>query len=86
MAHKNGEEKLNLLFDEPGNNLHNRGCEDVLTVFKELTAKNHQIIFSTHRSSLITEELQRLRIVVNDEKKGTIVELISKSKIDVRNR
>ena len=86
MAHKNSEEKLNLLFDEPGNNLHNTGCEDVLNVFKELTAKDHQIIFTTHRPSLITEELQRLRIVVNDEKNGTVVELISKSNIGDRNR
>ena len=86
MAHKNSEEKLNLLFDEPGNNLHNTACEDVLTIFKELTAKDHQIIFSTHRPNLLTEELQRLRIVVNDEKNGTIVESISKSKIGAQNR
>ena len=86
MSHKNSNENLIFLFDEPGNNLHNTGCEDVLNVFKELTEKNHQIIFSTHRPNLITKELQRLRIVVNDEKKGIIVEPIFKSKVGERKK
>ena len=86
MSHKHGEEKLIFLFDEPGNNLHNKGCADVLGVFEELTAKGHQIIFATHRPNLIAEQLPRVRIVVNDEKKGTIVELISESKIGDQNR
>ena len=86
MVHKNNEEKVILLFDEPGNNLHNKGSEDVLSVFEELTAKDHQIIFSTHRPNLITKTLSRVRIVVNDEKKGTIVETIPKSKVNVQNR
>lgn len=85
MAHKNSKEKLILLFDEPSNSLHNIGCEDVLNVFKELTKKNHQIIFDTHRSNLITKKFQRLRIVVNDEKKGIIVESISKLNVNNQN-
>lgn len=79
-------EKLNkivFLFDEPGLSLHVKANAAMLKVFKKLSKKNHQIIYSTHSPSLIElDKLNNIGLVLNTEKEGTIVEGLTSSKID----
>lgn len=71
------------LFDEPGQNLHVKACNDMMQVFKNLSKSSHQIIYSTHSPSLIElDKLHNIGLVLNTEKEGTIVEGLTSSKID----
>jgi len=81
------DNKLIILADEPGLYLHIRAQEDILAVFEELAKQGHQIIYSTHSPNLIeTNHLERINLVINDQTKGTIVESITTSKIDSKNK
>jgi len=81
------DNKLIILADEPGLYLHIRAQEDILAVFEELAKQGHQIIYSTHSPNLIeTDHLERISLVINDQTKGTIVENITTSKIDSKNK
>jgi predicted ATP-dependent endonuclease of OLD family len=63
-----------ILIDEPGLYLHAKAQKDVLKVFEEIS-KESQVIFSTHSPYLIdAQRLDRLRLVIRDEKEGTRVE------------
>jgi AAA15 family ATPase/GTPase len=69
-----------LLIDEPGQNLHDIAQRDVKKILEETAGKNIQIIYSTHNPNLIgTEgkEFTRIRLVSNDENRGTKVENIA---------
>lgn len=71
------------LFDEPGHNLHVKANNDMLEVFKNLSNKGHQIIYSTHSPSLIElDKLHNIGLVLNTENNGTIVEGLTTSKLD----
>lgn len=74
---------LVFLFDEPGHNLHVKANNDMLEVFKKLSEKGHQIIYSTHSPSLIElDKLHNIGLVLNTENIGTIVEGLTTSKLD----
>ena len=77
-----GDQKnLVILFDEPGLYLHSRAQEDMMKVFEELS-KNNQIIYSTHSPYLInSNKLNRIRLVLNIKKEGTVIEKITTNKI-----
>ncbi len=70
---EHGEKNI-ILIDEPGFFLHAKAQKDVLKVLGKIS-KESQIIFSTHSPYLIdTEHLDRLRLVLKDNKNGTRVE------------
>lgn len=76
-----------LLFDEPGLHLHIKANNDMLSIFKRLKEKGHQIIYSTHLPSLIeTDNLHNIGLVLNTPEKGTIVEGLTTSKLDTSNK
>lgn len=78
---------LVFLFDEPGQNLHVKANNDMLQVFKNLSLKGHQIIYSTHSPSLIElDKLHNIGLVLNTENEGTIVEGLTTSKLDSTNK
>lgn len=84
---KENDENLILLFDEPGLHLHVKANKDMLSVFHKLIGKGHQIIYSTHSPSLIeTDKLHNIGLVINNEKKGTLVEGLTTSKINTVNK
>lgn len=84
---KENEKKLVLLFDEPGLHLHIKANKDMLSVFHKLIEKGHQIVYSTHSPSLIeTDKLHNIGLVINNEKKGTLVEGLTTSKINTNNK
>jgi len=63
--------------------LHIKAQKDILRVFNSLVKKGHQIIYSTHSSSLIdANSLYNIGLVLNIEKDGTIVEGLTTSKIN----
>ena len=63
-----------ILIDEPGLYLHAKAQEDVLKVLEKIS-ENSQIILSTHSPYLIdAEHLDRVRLVLKDDKKGTWIE------------
>lgn len=81
------DNNLIILADEPGLYLHIRAQEDILGVFEDLAGQNHQVLYSTHSPNLITtEHLERISLVINDQKKGTIIEGVTTSKIDSKNK
>jgi predicted ATP-dependent endonuclease of OLD family len=81
------DNNLIILADEPGLYLHIKAQSDILAVFEGLVKKGHQIVYSTHSPNLIkTDHLERISLVINDEKKGTIIEGITTSKIDSQNK
>ncbi len=81
------EKKLVFLFDEPGLHLHVKANKDMLTVFHKLAKQGHQIIYSTHSPSLIeTDNLNNIGLVLNDKEKGTLVEKLTTSKINTKNK
>jgi len=81
------DHNLIILADEPGLYLHIKAQSDILAVFEGLVKKGHQILYSTHSPNLIkTDHLERISLVINDEKKGTIIEGITTSKIDSQNK
>lgn len=65
---------LILLLDEPGLNLHATAQADLLRFIDERLAPHHQVLFSTHSPFMIdAHNFQRVRTVVDDEKKGTVI-------------
>ena len=63
-----------ILIDEPGLYLHAKAQEDVLKVLEKIS-ENSQIILSTHSPYLIdAEHLDRVRLVLKDDRKGTWIE------------
>ena len=63
-----------ILIDEPGLYLHAKAQQDVLKVLERIS-ENSQIILSTHSPYLIDpQHLNRVCIVLKDDKKGTRIE------------
>jgi len=85
---KENSNKLVILYDEPGLYLHIKAQKDMLNVFKRLTCNNgHQVIYSTHLSSLIdTDNLSNIGLVLNTKDSGTSVEGLTTSKINTHNK
>jgi predicted ATP-dependent endonuclease of OLD family len=83
---KENDGSLIILYDEPGLYLHVKAQKDMLNLFKHLTSdKKYQIIYSTHSPSLIDiEKLYNIGLVINNEKKGTLVEGLTTSKINTQ--
>lgn len=78
---------LILLFDEPGLYLHIKANRDMVSLFKKLVAKGHQIIYSTHSPSLIdTDILSNIGLVYNDKKYGTRTEGLTSSRFNSKNK
>lgn len=79
--------ELIILADEPGLYLHVKAQADILQLFKKLSNQGHQIIYTTHSPNLIeSEKLNRIKLVLNDPKEGTILETVTTSKIDTQNK
>ena len=63
-----------ILIDEPGLYLHSKAQKDVLKVFEILSGES-QVIISTHSPYLIdAQRLDRVRLVLKDDQKGTRIE------------
>ncbi|HEX8212578.1 MAG TPA: AAA family ATPase [Longimicrobium sp.] len=64
-----------LLVDEPGSYLHARAQRDILHLFEDrLAAGGQRIIYTTHSPYLLpAASLYRVRLVVKDPSKGTLV-------------
>jgi len=63
-----------ILIDEPGLYLHAKAQEDILKVLKK-TSQESQVIFSTHSPYLIdAKRLDRVRLILKNEKDGTKIE------------
>ena len=63
-----------ILIDEPGLHLHSKAQKDVLKVFETLSGKS-QVIISTHSPYLIdAQRLDRVRLILKDDQKGTQIE------------
>ncbi len=68
-----GERNI-ILIDEPGLYLHAKAQEDVLKVFEKISEKS-QVIISTHSPYLIdTQRLDRVRLILKDDRTGTRIE------------
>ena len=66
-----------ILIDEPGLFLHAQAQKDILEKLEEC-AKRSQLIYTTHSPYLIpADRLDRVRLVMKDEKKGTKIEKIT---------
>lgn len=79
--------QLIILADEPGLYLHVKAQADILKLFKKLATQGHQIMYTTHSPNLIeAEKLNRIILVLNDPKQGTILESVTTSKIDSQNK
>ena len=86
-AQNSETQELIILADEPGLYLHVKAQEDVLKLFERLAEKGHQIVYTTHSPNLIEiEKLGRINLVINDEEKGTILEPVTTSKLDTKNK
>ncbi len=63
-----------ILIDEPGLYLHAKAQKDVLKVLEEIS-KESQVIYSTHSPYLIdAHRLDRVRLILKDDKGGTRIE------------
>lgn len=72
-----------ILIDEPGLYLHAKAQEDVLKVL-ERTSQESQVIFSTHSPYLIdAKRLDRVRLILKNEKDGTKIENKIHKKADI---
>jgi hypothetical protein len=68
-----------ILFDEPGLYLHSNAQTNMIKVLEDVGTK-HQILYSTHSPYLIqSDKLNRVRLVYNNDDKGTRVEKITTS-------
>lgn len=68
---KNGN--IIFLLDEPAIHLHPRGQKDIVILLEKIS-QNYQIIYSTHSPFMINKNFpQRLRLLVKDPQKGTII-------------
>ncbi len=86
-AQNSSDQQLVLLADEPGLYLHVKAQADILKLFKKLSGEGHQILYTTHSPNLIeSEKLNRIKLVLNDPKEGTILESVTTSKIDSQNK
>ena len=86
-AQNSTDQQLILLADEPGLYLHVKAQADILKLFKKLSGEGHQIVYTTHSPNLIeSEKLNRIKLVLNDPKIGTILEPVTTSKIDSQNK
>ena len=64
-----------ILIDEPGSYLHAKAQIDILKVFESISTEESQIIISTHSPYLIDpNRLDRVRLVLKEDEKGTWVE------------
>ena len=64
-----------ILIDEPGMNLHAKAQIEIIKVLESMSAQDNQIIFSTHSPYLLDNlRLDRLRLVIKDVQKGTVIE------------
>lgn len=89
---------LLLLLDEPDQHLHVKAQKDILNLInklsrntdedekvKKIDKKSTQIFYATHSPYLIEADyLNRIKLVLNDEKEGTKVEDIVTSKINTK--
>lgn len=76
------EQGLVVLFDEPGLYLHAKAQTDIKKLFEELAKKGCQIAYSTHSPYLIdVDKLNRLRLIINDGGKGTLIEKVTSDKL-----
>ena len=81
------EQDLIILVDEPGLYLHIKAQEDTMKLFEQIAEEGHQIIYTTHSPHLIdTDKLYRTNLVINDKRKGTLLEPVTISKIDTQNK
>jgi energy-coupling factor transporter ATP-binding protein EcfA2 len=72
--HGEDETPLILLLDEPGLNLHATAQWDFLRFIDERLAKQCQTIYTTHSPFMLEPtSLHRVRTVIDDEERGTIV-------------
>lgn len=78
------------LFDEPGVHLHVNAQKELLNLFKDLSEKGHQVIYTTHSPSMIDgENILNVRVVEKDNSGNTVIyrnsydqRLSSKSKME----
>jgi len=78
-----GNEKMILLFDEPGLGLHAAAQGDLLRLIDERLATDHQVIYTTHSPFMVeAHRLQRVRTVEDVDHEGTKVsaDVLSTSK------
>lgn len=76
-AESKANDRLIILFDEPGLFLHSKAQNDMKNLFEELAQKD-QIIYSTHSPYLIdSDHLNRVRLILNDKDDGTKIEKIT---------
>jgi len=78
-----GNEKMILLFDEPGLGLHAAAQGDLLRLIDERLATEHQVIYTTHSPFMVeAKRLQRVRTVEDVDQEGTKVsaDVLSTSK------
>jgi predicted ATP-dependent endonuclease of OLD family len=74
-----------ILIDEPGLYLHAKAQKDVLKVL-ERTSQKSQVIFSTHSPYLIdAKRLDRVRLILKNEKDGTKIESKIHKGVDANN-
>ena len=74
-----------ILIDEPGLYLHAKAQKDVLKVL-ERTSQESQVIFSTHSPYLIdAKRLDRVRLILKNEKDGTKIESKIHKGVDANN-
>jgi len=79
--------RLVLLLDEPDQHLHVKAQKDVLLLMNKLAFEGNQVICATHSPYLLEVEfLNRIRLILNQKKEGTIVENITTSKLNTKNR
>lgn len=68
------QQPLILLLDEPGLSLHATAQNDLLRFIDDRLAGKHQVIFTTHSPFMVdAHNFQRVRTVVDDAAKGTLV-------------
>jgi hypothetical protein len=79
---KENNQGLVILFDEPGLYLHATAQANIKTLFEELTKNTCQIVYTTHSPYLIdVDKLNRIRLIINDNKQGTLVEKVTSDKL-----
>jgi predicted ATP-dependent endonuclease of OLD family len=78
------KENINMiLIDEPGLYFHAKAQKDVLRVLENIS-KEAKIVFSTHSPYLLDiDRLDRVRLVLKSDKKGSIIENIIHKNADV---
>ena len=72
----NAEKSKNnvIIIDEPGMHLHAKAQKEIVRVLEDKIVTESQVIFSTHCPYLIdTRRLDRVRLVLKDARKGTLI-------------